>query len=107
MRSVRILGEATQEAIEAAAWYQAERPGLGGEFADAIDAALDLIEQDILPLLPCAGEAGFEGAKRIILRRFPYEIVVVERQNEIIVVAFAHHSRKPGYWPDRLHLKYP
>ena len=107
MRSLRILGEAAQEAIEAVAWYEAERPGLGGEFADAIDAALDLIEQDILPLLPCAGEAGFEGAKRIILRRFPYEIVVVERQNEIIVVAFAHHSRKPGYWRDRMHLKSP
>jgi hypothetical protein len=105
VRSVRTFDEAATEATEAAAWYQAERPGLGEEFFDAVDAALDLIEQDILPLLSMLGEAGSQGAKRVILRRFPYD--VVERQNEIIVAAFAHHSRKPGYWRDRLLPKSP
>ena len=61
MRSVRILDEALKEALEAAAWYQAES-------------------------------------------RFPYDVVVVERQNETIVVAFAHHSRQPGYGRDRLRV---
>lgn len=102
MRIVRILEEAAEEAVEAATWYEAERPGLGNEFSDAVDAVIDLIEEDILPLLPMPGKAGALGAKRIILKRFPYDIVSVERQGEALVVAIAHHSRKPGYWRDRI-----
>ena len=40
MRRVRIHEAAAQEAIEAAAWYEFKRPGLGNEFLRAIDAAL-------------------------------------------------------------------
>lgn len=102
MLIVRILEEAAEEAAEAAAWYESERPGLGTEFSDAINYAIDLIEENILPLLPLAGEAGALGAKRIILKRFPYDIVSVKRPGETLVVAVAHHSRKPGYWRDRM-----
>lgn len=49
-RPIRILEQAAEEAIEAAAWYEQERPGLGIEFNHAINAALDLLEQDIVPL---------------------------------------------------------
>lgn len=48
MRKVRILEEASQEAIEAAAWYEYEQPGLGAEFFAAVDAAIDVIEEDFL-----------------------------------------------------------
>lgn len=102
MRSVRILEEAAEEATEAASWYEAEKLGLGSEFSEAVEAAIDLIEEDILPLLPMPGKASTQGAKRIILKRFPYDIVAVERPHEAVVIAVAHHSRKPGYWRDRL-----
>lgn len=48
-RRIIILEQAAEEAIEAAAWYEQERPGLGIEFNHAINAALDLLEQDIVP----------------------------------------------------------
>jgi hypothetical protein len=57
MRRVRLLEAAVQEACEAAAWYEAARPGLGSEFDAAINAALDLLEEDLLPLVPAAGRA--------------------------------------------------
>lgn len=57
MRPVRILDEAAEEAAEAAAWYEAERLGLGNEFFEAVDTAIDLIEEDVLPLLPMSDEA--------------------------------------------------
>jgi len=44
MRALRIHEAATDEAAEAAAWYEKERPGLGAEFEHAVDAALDLLE---------------------------------------------------------------
>ena len=99
MRRVRILEQAAVEAIEAAAWYESERPGLGREFDHAVNAAIDLLEDEIVPLtnLPSAA-----GAKRLLLKRFPYDIVVRELPGEIVVVAVAHQSRRPGYWRNRL-----
>ena len=101
MRKVRILEEASQEVIEAAAWYEYEQPGLGAEFFAAVDAAIDVIEADFLPLSPLPKEAGDTGARRLILERFPYDIVAIELPEEAIVIAVAHHSRKPGYWLGR------
>jgi hypothetical protein len=51
MRHVRVLLAASQEAIEAAAHYEAERPGLGRQFEQAIDDALNLLREDVVPLL--------------------------------------------------------
>ncbi|MCC6302056.1 MAG: hypothetical protein IT489_04560 [Gammaproteobacteria bacterium] len=102
MRKVQILQQAAEEAEAAAAWYEGERAGLGSEFSDAVDAAIDVIEDGFLPLLPMPGQSGNKGAKRLILRRFPYDIVVIERGEDAIVIAIAHHSRKPGYWQGRI-----
>lgn len=102
MRAVRVHEAAAVEAAEAAAWYENERPGLGQEFEHAIDSALELLEHDVVPLVPVSGEAAARGLKRLILRRFPYAVIVLERDFEIVVIAFAHHSRRPGYWRDRL-----
>ena len=104
MRALRIHAAAVEEAVEAAAWYEKERSGLGADFENALEAAFDLLEQEIVPLAPAPGIAGSRGVKRLLLRRFPYAVVVREYDTEIFVVAIAHHSRRPGYWRDRLRL---
>jgi hypothetical protein len=101
VRTVRILEEASQEAIEAAAWYEYEQPGLGAEFFAAVDAAIDVIEENFIPLSPLPKEAGDTGARRLILERFPYGIVAIELPEKAVIIAVAHHSRKPGYWRNR------
>lgn len=101
MRRVRILEAAAAEASAAAAWYERERSGLGAEFAAAVEAALDLLEDEGIPLSPMPAEAGARGALRLMLQRFPYDIVVIERDEERIVAAIAHQARKPGYWRGR------
>ena len=102
MRRIRILHEAAEEAIEAAAWYEGRRVGLGVEFFAVLDAALDLLEDEIVPLTSMPGAAGARGAKRLVLKHFPYDVVVRELADEVVVVAVAHHSRRPGYWRSRL-----
>ena len=101
-RSVKVLDAAAEEAAEAAAWYERQREGLGIEFLKAVDAALDLLEEELVPLTPVPGVAGKRGAKRLVLNRFPYAVIVREQASELIVVAFAHHSRRPGYWRNRV-----
>jgi plasmid stabilization system protein ParE len=36
------------------------------------------------------------------LKRFPYSVLYSVENNEIVVLAIAHQSRKPGCWRDRL-----
>lgn len=102
MHRIRIHAAAADEAAEAAAWYESSRGGLGAEFQRALEAALDLLEDGAVPLVPALGSAGRQGLKRLVLRRFPYDIVVHETADELIVVAFSHHSRRPGYWRGRI-----
>lgn len=102
MRRVRIHAAASEEAVEAAAWYEKERPGLGTEFEQAVEAALDLLEEELIPLVPVPGVAGTRGVKRLLLRRFPYSVIVRASTAEIVVIAFAHTARRPGFWRDRM-----
>jgi toxin ParE1/3/4 len=39
--------------------------------------------------------------RKIPLHRFPYKIFYIVQKEEIIVLAFAHHKRKPNYWKQR------
>jgi hypothetical protein len=36
------------------------------------------------------------------LGKFPYRLVYAVRGGEILVLAYAHESRRPGYWAHRL-----
>ncbi len=78
--------------------YQLQRPGLGTELNTRS------MQHSIcsVPLSPVPGAAGERGVRRRILKRFPYDIVIREAGAQIVIIAFAHHSRKPGYWRERL-----
>ena len=99
---VKISTEATDELIEAAAWYELEVSGLGEQLIDAFEQLIIRLGEPNPPLVPVIGEAATLGAKRLLLQRFPFSIVTITKSQAIIVVAFAHHSRKPGYWHDRI-----
>lgn len=50
-----------------------------------------------------AAHVGRTQARQYILRqRLPYSIIYVEKPTALNVIAFAHHSRRPGYWKHRL-----
>lgn len=97
MRSVRILDEASQEAIEAASWFESSLQGLGQEFFDALKEGINTIEENIVPLSPLP-YATNSRVRRLILGRFPYSIITLELSDEAIILAIAHHSRNPEYW---------
>lgn len=102
MRKVRLLEEAVIEATEAADYYERERPGWGAEFYSELEAALDLLEGDLVPLVAIPPKKGGIGFKRLILSRFPYDLVVLEQDGELLVLAIASHAQRPGYWLSRV-----
>ena len=97
MTIVRLLAAADAEVSEAAAYFDDQRNGLGKRFERDLLDTLELLREH-----PLAGKAVTKQSRSLRLRRFKYNIVYVLDGDEIIVVAVAHHRRRPGYWRRRL-----
>ena len=95
--SIRVLEPAQMELDEAIAWYAVQAPGLGDAFLIETLKTLRLVEQFPQAWHPLTSEI-----RRCRLRRFPYSVVYTQDGPAILVLAIAHHHRKPGYWKSRL-----
>ena len=100
-KPIRVEDSARNELRSVVAWYEEKQAGLGGEFFAEVERTVDLIERHpglgaSVPRVPAE-----RGTRRLPLRRFPYTVVYREVETEIQIVAFAHNSRKPGYWSSR------
>lgn len=40
--------------------------------------------------------------RRRVLQGFPYSLFFKVNTDEVVILAVAHHSRRPGYWIDRM-----
>ena len=100
-KTLRTHRLAEDELTDAAQWYESKQPGLGASFLDLVDNVIDRLLSGRLPSSPVPGVEMIKGARRVLLKRFPYSIVFYEREAEIVIIAFAHSSRKPGYWRSR------
>jgi plasmid stabilization system protein ParE len=99
-RRLRTHPEAAEEFLSAAEWYELQRPSLGTQFEAEVDAVLADLESGLAVSSWVRGRN--RKVRRIILKRFPYDIVFLEHGEGIVVVAVAHHARRPGYWRHRL-----
>ena len=97
IRPIRAAKLASEELTAAVQRYERQRPGLGGEFFDAILGTIDRISET-----PEAGSS-FKTleARRMLVAGFPYQIVYRMRADEIRILAFAHLRRRPGFWRHR------
>ena len=103
LTEARLLSLAERELEEAFDFYSAERPALGQQFADCVEATL-------LQALhfPEAGTLVTHPRLRRTVRRFqvhdpfPYDLVAAVMGDELVVVAVAHHKRRPTYWIRRM-----
>ena len=101
MTRIRFSKEAAEEFKQAVNWYETECRGLGIRFYNSVDSALQLLKENSPPLVPIYGNAGVKGAKRLLLNRFPFSLIVLPTDDEVIILAVAHHHRRPGYWANR------
>jgi plasmid stabilization system protein ParE len=93
----RFLKPAEAEANEAIAYLDEQRTGLGDRFEQDLLATVTLVSQH-----PFSGKAISDIVRQLRLRTFPYNIIYVVDGDEIVIVAVAHHRRRPGYWRGRL-----
>lgn len=97
MPRYRLLSEATRELEAAVAFYDSEHLGLGRDFALEVQRLCDRIAES-----PLAGVEVRPDIRRRTLRRFPYSILYAVESEEVLVIAVAHQSRRPGYWEQRV-----
>jgi len=91
------LPEARAEFEQAVAHYDQCGLGLGDEFTDEVEAAIQRILNQ-----PEAWSNYHHATRRCLARRFPYGVVYQIHPNLILIIAVAHLRREPGYWGARL-----
>ena len=88
--------EAYADVLEARAWYSDQAPGLDLEFARALEAALAAVVR-----APEAYPAVEDDIRRVLLRRFPYQVLFYREGDALVVLACFHHRRDPRTWHSR------
>ncbi|MHC5066125.1 MAG: type II toxin-antitoxin system RelE/ParE family toxin [Planctomycetota bacterium] len=100
---MRFHPSATKDLVGAAEWYEQRAAGLGGQFLDAVEAALVILEEH--PRLgaewPGLGLSEVPTVRRFPLRLFPFFLVYVLGE-EPTILSVAHASRRPEFWIRRL-----
>lgn len=92
--------EVEQDMAEAAAWYEARRPGLGAEFVEEVIRVWHELAEN--PLL----NSRRHPRKNIRWRypeRFPYRIIYEadEAKHVVVVAAVLHAARHDRHWKRR------
>lgn len=93
MMRVVFRPEAERELFKAQEWYESCSPGLGYEFARAAEVAVELAIR-----MPIAHPLIEDKYRHVILRRFPFSIIYLPSDTEILIVSCFHHKRKPLSW---------
>ncbi|MGH8119848.1 MAG: type II toxin-antitoxin system RelE/ParE family toxin [Gammaproteobacteria bacterium] len=90
IRHIIIRPEAEDDLDAAFDWYEAQRPGLGREFAQEISLCIDRIAGS--PLL--FADIG-ANKRRALGRKFPFAVYYLTNAQDIVVLAVLHCARDP------------
>ncbi len=95
---IRLHRRAVAEIDHEVDYYESREPGLGEDLEDEIDAVLVVIRQ-----FPHAAPPWKHRSDRrvAVLDRFPFTLPYQIIDDEIVVLALAHTSRRAGYWARR------
>ena len=96
--NIRVHRLAVAEIDHEVDYYESRQAGLGDELEDEIDAVLTLLRR----FPGGAPQWKHRRDRRIaLLDRFPFTLPYQIVRDEIVILALAHTSRRPGYWVRR------
>jgi len=93
---VVLRAEAEQEFDESFDWYDAQKAGLGVEFAEEVQRVFDRIAAN-----PLIHQTVFADVRRGVVRRFPFTVLYRPHVDRVEVVAVFHSRRDPSVWQAR------
>jgi toxin ParE1/3/4 len=95
-RTIAFRRPAEAEFVQATAYYENERPGLGAEFQSEVQVILQKIlgNPDRYPIAA-------RDIRMVPTHRFPYCVYYRVRGSRIVVISVFHESRDPSEWQSR------
>lgn len=93
---------AVAEFDAAVAWYEEREIGVGLSLIDRASQARQDIAEWPEAAQPFPGWRREPLVRSKSIRGFPYRIVYFVHGGEIVIVAYAHERRRPGYWKRRI-----
>ncbi len=96
MTPVRLLLEAEDDLSEAAAFLEERVQGLGVDLTVEVEHAIARLEEN-----PYVGPPLARGVRKLRVNRFPYNLVYRILPDEVLILAVAHHRRRPSFWRSR------
>jgi plasmid stabilization system protein ParE len=87
---------AQAEFDDAAAWYESQRPGLGGDFVAQVQQVLDTIAGQPDRYSIASGDV-----REAPVSRFPDCVYYRVKSNRVVIIAVFHTSRDPSVWQGR------
>ena len=96
MKSVRYHEAAEDELLNEIGYLERRANGLGRRFFTEVLRAQDLIAQ-----FPESSVEIMPGIRKRLLRKFQYSLIYTIEKDCLLVLAVAHHNRRPGYWVGR------
>jgi plasmid stabilization system protein ParE len=88
---------AEQELLHTIGYLELQAAGLGRHFLADVQKAEELMVQ-----FPESGAEILTGIRRRMLRKFPYSLYYIREHGDLLILAVAHHRRRPGYWVGRV-----
>jgi toxin ParE1/3/4 len=93
---IRLLPAAQKDLRRAARFYEDEAAGLGHEFTTEIEHSLGLLREN-----PEIGAPLPRGARKLLVRRFPFLIIYRALPEHVLILAVGHQRRHPDFWISR------
>jgi len=93
---VFVLPEVEAEIAAAFSWYLERNPQAADAFRTEVFDAIDSLSE-----APTKWKVTEDGARRRVLRHFPYTVFFDVEDQSVFVLAVAHQRRVPGYWRER------
>lgn len=89
--------DALDDALAGDGWYLQHSARAADGFFAELERAVQLILEGPLRWAPHV-----RGTRRFVLTKYPYSVVYKTTAGVVVVYAFAHAKRRPGYWKGRL-----
>lgn len=77
-------------------WYSARNATIASQFLECIDQAIARVLSD-----PDSHPIDRKHFRCVRIRRYPYSLIFEHQEGRVLIVAFAHAKRRPGYWNRR------
>lgn len=97
MTRVTLLRAAQADIRTGARFYEGQARGLGTEFVAEVDRSLARLRE-----YPEIGAPLRRGARKLLVRRFPYLVIYRVELEGVLVLAVGHQRRHPDFWLERL-----